>query len=670
MAGDVLISDTECYPNFWSIGFLRHSDKKLRVFEHSVRKPLTDEERDLIRAIMRQNTIVGYNFNNYDAPMIAVLLDGADNARLKQANDRIIVGGMKPWHAEDVLGVVVPRWKIIDLMEPQPNAFAGLKTLAGRMHAPFMQDLPYQPDQALTPEEMDRVLSYMGNDLENTALLYDALEEPLALRTAISAEYDIDVMSKSDAQTGEAIIKKRVEKERGQRVYKVDTPGGTMFKYPVPDWLAYQRDDLRVMLERLRGTEFMVQHNGKVALPEWLAEMTVVIGDTIYQMGIGGLHSTESNRSIHSDDERVLLDFDVASYYPAIIINSGLYPRALGPQFLVEYRKIRDERVVAKRAGEKSKAEGLKIALNGCFGKLGSPYSVLYAPHLMIFVTLTGQLALLMLIERAEAAGIPVVSGNTDGVVFHCPRDREADLLAITAQWERDTGFDLERTAYRSLYNASVNSYIAIKEDGKAKWKGPIANPWRSDDGWKPDIRGYLMKNPQMQVIANAVVDLILYDRPLEQTIRASQDIRDFVTVVKVDGGATWNPRLHVEQKQVEWTGTSEVNPPDFYNATVHDGPGQYLGKVVRFYWAKNGAPIYKAKPHASTGNYAKVPKSDGCRPAMELPSVLPDDVDYEAYIAAAGEVLMDLGYTDRPRTVKPLRVWKHSAVLHWAVAV
>lgn len=613
---------------------------------------------------MVQNTVVGYNFNNYDVPMIACLLAGRDNRMLKLANDRIIVGGMKPWladrsWADGGLGVTVPRWNTICLMEPQPNAFASLKTLAGRMHAPKLQDLPYDPDHALTEVEMDMVLSYMGNDLQNTALLYAALEEPLALRAAIGAEYGINVMSKSDAQVGEGIIKRRVEQARGgERIYRDENPPQD-FRYHVPTWLSFERPDLQRMLDELRGTDFQVQFNGKVEMPEWLGDLKPTIGDTTYKMGIGGLHSTETNRALFSDDESVLIDFDVASYYPAIIINSGLYPKALGPQFLTEYAKIRDERVVAKgevkrfdklekdraltgeerqqRATAKAKEAGLKISLNGSFGKLGSIYSVLYAPHLMIFVTLTGQLALLMLIERAEAAGIPVVSGNTDGVVFHCPRDRKDDLLAITKQWESDTGFVLEDTEYAALYNQSVNSYIAVKTDGKAKWKGPVANPWRSDDGWKPDVRAQLMKNPQMPVVANAVVDLILYDRPVEDTIRASRDVRDFVTVVKVDGGGTWR--------------------------------ADYLGKVVRYIWSTDGEEILRAKAHATTGNYGKVSKSDGCRPVMELPDEFPQDLDYDAYVRAAEEVLMDIGYRERPRAVKALRVFKHSAVLWWAVA-
>lgn len=680
-----LIVDTECVENFWSIGFRRVSDAKTLVIEHSERRPATEKQRARIASLLRNNTIITYNGIGYDLPMIYKMISGATNEELKQANDRIIVGGMKPWHAPEVLGVEVPRdcflrkdgtksdgLHHIDLMEPQPNARASLKTLQGRLHGRKMQEVNFGHDRSFTETEMDHTLSYMGNDLEATHNVFDALIEPLALRDTFSREYGVNLMSKSDAQMGEAIIKKRVEQEIGDRVQKVETPAGTTFKFKPPAYLRFDEgSELASIFARVQQTDFIVQSNGKVELPKWLADNLICLGESAYQMGIGGLHSTEKNRAVHADEDYALIDFDVASYYPAIIINSGLYPKACGPAFLPVARKMRDERVAAKRrvkelndlekvreltADEKAERDrmkaveaGLKIALNGAlFGKTGSSYSVLYAPHLMITTTLTGQFALLMLIQRAEKMGISVVSANTDGVVMRIPRHMLGPIVkdrvtsgavkGLIEQWEADTGFTMEATPYRSIYNRSVNDYIAIKDDGSVKWKGVVANPWRKGNGFKPDLRGQLMKNPQMPVIANAVVDLILHGTPIEKTIRADTDIRNFVTVVNVQGGGTWR--------------------------------GEWLGKVVRYYWSTDGEEILRATPHPTTGNHGKVSKTDGCRPLMELTGEFPDDIDYDAYIAAAREVLMDIGYTDRPKVVKPLRVFKHSAILFWAIAV
>lgn len=346
---EILICDTECFKNFWSIGFKRLRDGKVLIMEKSARKNLNTER---LHNLMTTHRIVTYNGIPYDLPMIFYAISGATNAQLKQANDRIIVGGVKYWDVEDLLGVRIPRIDHIDLIEPQPNAFASLKTLQGRLHGRKMQDLPYTPDHLLSEAEMDEVLAYMVNDLDATENLYQAMVPALELREALSAEYKFNFLSKSDSQIGETIVKKRVEHLTGQKVEKVATPAGTLFRYPAPAYLAFTTPQMQSILDRVKQTDFIVKDDGKVDLPRWLSSEKISIGSSTYAMGIGGLHSTETAQVVHSDDEFQLRDFDVASFYPAIIINSGLYPKALGREFIDVFRKIRDERVVAKRRAQ------------------------------------------------------------------------------------------------------------------------------------------------------------------------------------------------------------------------------------------------------------------------------------------------------------------------------
>ena len=96
--------------------------------------------------------------------------------------------------------------------------------------------------------------------------------------------------------------------------------------------------------------------------------------------------------------------------YPSIILNLGLYPKHLGTAFLEVYRSLVERRLAAKKEKRTVEANTLKIVINGSFGKLGSKWSTLYSPDLMLQVTLTGQLSLLMLIERLTLAGVPVRS--------------------------------------------------------------------------------------------------------------------------------------------------------------------------------------------------------------------------------------------------------------------
>lgn len=681
----VLFNDIEVYGNFFYWAVKREHDGHRVGFELSARSP--DFPADRVLKIMRNNRIITFNGNGYDVPLTMYLLNLMKRnpgkspewytAQVKAKSDAIIVGRVRPWELEDLLKIKIPRLDHIDLIEPQPNAVASLKTLNGRLHGKRMQDLPIPPEAILTHDEMDITADYcLNSDLDATHNLFNALKEPLELRVALGAEYDQDFRSKSDSQIGEAIVKKRVEQLTGSRPQKVETKPGTTFKYPIPSFMKFETPELQAIVDRLRDTEFVVNDKGKVDLPPWLANARIELGSSIYQMGIGGLHSTESNRAVHCDDEHVLIDADVASMYPTIILMLGLFPKALGKHFLATYRGIKDNRIKAKRRGKEIKDllkkfagsdaergklqaelfacevadKGLKIALNGVFGKLGSRYSILFAPHLLLATTLTGQLTLLMLIERAVRAGIDVLSGNTDGVLFKCPRDWfegiQKDKLVggflkeLCDQWEKDTGFELEFAEYLSVYSQSVNSYFAIKADGGHKRKGPLANPWNKDPS-DHDPRAQLMKNPQATICSDAALALIKHGTPIEDTIYGCTDIKQFVTVIKADGGATWR-----------------------------DG---YLGKVVRYYWSTDGDPIFKAKAHAKTGNRPMVPKTEGCGPCMTLPDELPDDIDYARYIKVTREILMDIGFDRRPPPPpKLVRMTKANTapILHlWALA-
>src|SRR5690606_23683163 len=126
-----------------------------------------------------------------------------------------------------------------------------------------------------------------------------------------------------------------------------------------------------------------------------------------YRIGIGGLHSQESRVNHHSaEGVNTLKDIDVKSYYPSLILTMGMVPEQLGPDFLKIYSLIYKRRLDAKyEAGKledlgllsdahdaKTESDGLKIVLNGTFGKLFSKWSILFAPELGIRTTITGQL--------------------------------------------------------------------------------------------------------------------------------------------------------------------------------------------------------------------------------------------------------------------------------------
>lgn len=586
-----VVLDCEVYRDYFLVMFRSVITGKGHYFELY---PGHELNARAVMQVLHEHLTVGFNSRYFDIPMITLACAGADNLELKQASDWLILNEeATPWGFEKRYGVRLPEIDHVDLMETAPGVMVGLKLYGARMHTHTLQDLPIDPDASIAPEDRALLREYCDNDLTQTAELYQKLLPQLSLREKMSEQYGLDLRSKSDAQIAEAVIKSEIEAIQGTTLRR-PTNVETEFHYQPPDWLSYKSDMLSNLLEDVMQTPFTVGKSGSVVLPPTLSSRKIAIGSSVYRMGIGGLHSSEKSVAHVTDGSFILVDRDVAAYYPSIILNEKLYPKNLGEDFLDVYRSIVQRRLEAKRIGDKVTDGSLKITINGSFGKLGSKWSVLYSPQLMIQVTVTGQLALLMLIEQLEGAGMTVVSANTDGVVVRCPTDRECELAYCITQWEAATGFTTEETRYKALYSRDVNNYIAVKKDGSVKTKGIFASPG-------------LMKNPTNMIVNEAVVDYVTKRLPVSETIRACSDVCKFLTVRTVAGGA--------------------------------EQGGKYLGKVVRWYYStRSPGPI----TYRSNGN--KAARSDGSKALMVLPNRVPDDLDYDWYVREAESILREVG--------------------------
>lgn len=660
----LVVVDTECYIDYWLIMF-RHIENGNTVAVELFPGQSLDIER--IERVLRNYCIVSFNGRNYDVPMISLALKGATNEQLKRASDTIIQCNMKPWEFEDEFNARPPKYlDHVDLIEVAPGQ-ASLKLYGGRMHSKRLQDLPIEPDASISPEQRKQLVAYCGNDLETTIDLFNTLRDQLELRAQMSDEYEQDLRSKSDAQIAEAVIRSKIQKLTGVKVVKPEYRP-SVFNYTPPDFIRFETQEMRAVLHQVKKASFHVE-NGDVQMPETLDNLKIRIGESIYRMGIGGLHSTEASVAHFSDDEFVLIDRDVTSYYPAIILNQGLYPKHLGENFLKVYSSIVARRLEAKRAGDKVAADSLKITINGSFGKFGSKYSTLFSPDLLIQTTITGQLSLLMLIEALEQNGICAVSANTDGVVIKCSRSSLTLLADIIATWEEQTGFNTEESRYEALYSRDVNNYIAIKtkfNKATGEWLHGTADGVKLKGAYAPPG---LSKNPTTPICVEAVIQYLTKRIPIEDTIEWCKDIRKFLVVRRVAGGAVAYrddvlPKNTTKRAMREvlldrgWEpdGDRWVFPlGDLDGMTLEDAyedcrmdsvraANQYLGKVVRWYYSTRvSAPLrYKT-------NNNKVAASDNARPMMDLVEGIPEDIDFERYSNMAREILMDIGEVKRP---------------------
>jgi len=615
---DKYVLDCEVYTNYFLVAFKGLEQGRIITIEvRGEDSYISDKDDDKLRSLLSLRETFGFNSLNYDIPIIMSVLEGNTCRKIKEMSDFIIDNDMVSWQSLEHFGLKVPKqFKHFDIKEVAPGVAIGLKLYGARLNSKRLQDLPYEPSAILTESEMDNVKNYCINDLETTIDLYHNIEGRIELRRKMSDEYQINLLSKSDAQIAEAVMKSELKKILHYNIKAPDLEEGTTFNYNPPDFIKFENEELNSLLEFVRNHKFELDKKGSIVLPKELEKLEIIMGKSKYKIGIGGLHSTESKMVVKANENELLIDKDVASFYPKIILNLGIYPKHLGEQFLVFYNNIVEKRLKAKKEGYELIDIFFKIVINGLFGKFGNKYSCLYSPGSMLAVTLTGQLSLLMLIEQIENIGINVVSANTDGFVSLVPKKLLDDYQDICNRWQERLNFTLEETRYKALYSRDVNNYLAIKEDGKTKNKG-IFN------------LGGISKNPAGDISVIAVIERLIKSTPIFKTINECNDITKFLHVSKVTGGAIWNDN--------------------------------YLGKVVRWVYTEDGQPIYRKKDYGvmkysgdkqlkkgvKLGKWTmtkhKVANSDGATPMMTLGNI-PHNLDRGKYIADALEILKSIG--------------------------
>lgn len=583
----------ECYPNYFLIYF--KSFKTTTYFELGRGLPLPPLNQ--ILKLMETYTTIGFNSNIYDLSMIAYFLQGASNFQLKQFSDELKTSKEGVWKICQKYKIHIPNsWNHINLKGVGPSEGVGLKMYGARLHTVKLQDLPLDYSVEVKNEDYITIREHCLNNITLIIELYESLKDRLDLRQLFGKETGLNLSSKSNAQLAESLLKTALgipNIPSGSSPFLMEVILNKTYSYKAPQYLQFKSSILNDLKRDLELHIFKCTPSGKLASN---FRRNFSLNDTPFSFGIGGLHSKEKKVSIIPKSSEFLLDVDVISYYPSLILNNSYYPESVGEKFLEVYGQFYKARLEAKKSQNKLRAETYKIILNDCFGKFGSPYSFLYSPSLLLHTTLTGQLSLLMLIEAIGSKGVQIVSTNTDGITILGPRTRLTEIEVVIDIWKEVTKLQLEYTFYRALYQGSVNSYVAILCDGTSKAKGIFGAPG-------------LVKNPVNSICIEAITQYLQFRIPIPTTIYGmNPDVRKFIVVRKVTGGALYK--------------------------------GQYLGEVIRWYYGIEGEKII------SRLNGAKVPDSDGAVPLMELPNHIPMDINFPFYIEKSYKLLESLGVT------------------------
>lgn len=391
-------------------------------------------------------------------------------------------------------------------------------------------------ERFIPKEYLNEMADYNDNDVYIVAELIRMNQEEVLLRYRISEEYKVDVYSASRSTIADKVIVKLYSKFTGLHPKAfIDTKTirrKILVSEILSDKIAFSTPELKDILSDIRSLTLRGEKG------EFDREFTFM--GTSYTIATGGLHSNEIPAVYVENSDSIIVDRDVASYYPNMIRSLKVCQKHLIPKAWFRIADtIVDERLehkhlakdksldVMERDKHATAAACLKIVANaGIFGKMGSEKSFLCDKKAMYQVTINGQLFLLMLIEKLELAGIHVISANTDGIVTIVPRELEQTADDICHWWEKHLGLELEFTYYTKYVTEGVNSYLTVKRGGSSKFKGRMNPKMFLED---------LSKGYNSPIVAKCVTEYFINGTPVMETLRNAKSILDFCRTQNVN---------------------------------------------------------------------------------------------------------------------------------------
>lgn len=643
----VYVYDIEVFQNIFHCSVKNTETNDIYKFEISERK---NQLRELVKFFKQVDKYItwgdyyttninipanvifcGYNNLHYDNPIINYIIEYED--KLMQYNIPTICSSIFnlsktiTTSSEDNIDAW-KHWKYqiwfdtfdILTMLYSNKLRVGLKEIQVTMQYPNVQEFVCDWTKPLPLEDFDSMIDYNINDIESTSELLNRCKKDVDLRIAIEDEYGVRVLSKDGVNIGMKILTQKYLEKTGLTWQDIKDLRSPMSVIPLKDvilpFIKYDSPILQRVLDDMKNQIVSPGRKGY--------ENKFVFNNLRYSVGVGGIHSVNSPEIIIPRDDEMLIDIDVASLYPSMLIEYEFYPKHLGKEFLEVYKQIKDERIEAKHNGDKVKNETLKLALNGLSGNLQNEHNFCYSPFAVMQIRINGQLLLLMLAEKLTQIGCRIVQANTDGLFVLLKKDAYSKVNSICREWEQLTKLTLEEDRFKAMYQYAINDYFAITEDNKVKEKGMFITAVKLGKGLTPKI------------IPKAVISFFKDGIPVEDTIKNCTDIRDFLMSEKT--GKQW----HVEYMNKEQQRTNR-----FY-ASTNGGylwkwkdTGHKEGEIITYTEPYVGERKYKA----SARQYQNMLTASGVTLLNKFDDKPIEErkINYRYYIMEAYKIIRDL---------------------------
>ncbi len=400
-----------------------------------------------------------------------------------------------------------------DAIVKRAGNFVGLKELEYHMGDSIVEcNIPFDLDRPLTNAEITEVVAYCKNDVEALMKTFLLERKKFDAHMGLVKMYNLPInfIDTTDAKLTSKVLK--AERVHGRTdefdIILPDTLQLNKYQY-IADW--YLNDN---------------NHNYESTLS------TMVYG-LKHDYAWGGFHAAEPNVIV----EGFIVDSDIASLYPSLMIEYGLLSRNIPLEYQGLYEEIKNNRIKLKK--EKNPLqEALKLILNTTYGILKDVNNDMYDPNSSNLVCIFGQLLMTDLIEKLEeyfGSRLKLIQSNTDGIFIKLESEALFDeYKEVCQKWSERTGLVVEHEQYVKMVQKDVNDYIAIREDGSTHRKGAYVKQLSENDY-------------ELAILNKALVDYFVNGIAIEDTINQCDDLKEFQMCAKKS--ANYDYLMHGDKK-------------------------------------------------------------------------------------------------------------------------
>lgn len=472
----LIFYDCEVFKHDWMFVFILPETRDIVRIHNDIRQ-LKD-----FYELHKEDIWIGYNVRHYDQYILKGLLMGLDPYLISKH----IIDGGQGWQINPGINrISLYSYDVMTTMH-------SLKELEGFMGNDIREtSVSFDIDRALTEQEVNNTFTYCQHDVEQTIEVFLQRKEDFDSHLLLLKTFNLPLTYISKTQTQLAAVILKATRQDYDDEFNISFPS-TLRINKYWDVIAWYQDKDNYDYDK---------------------EYKCWVSDCPHVFAWGGLHGALDGYK----GEGIILNIDVASYYPTLMIEYDYISRSVQNPEL--YREIYHQRLKFKAEKDPRQA-AYKLVLNKTYGAMKYKFNGLYDPLMANNVCITGQLLLLDLIEQLELHW-SLIQSNTDGLIGRVEPENLDTVYAICQEWEQRTRMKLEYEIFSKIFQKDVNNYIIIKHDGTYKSKGAYVKKLSKIDNNLP-------------IVNHAVLEYFIHGTPVEETINKCNEIIMFQRVVKI----------------------------------------------------------------------------------------------------------------------------------------